>query len=449
MKKIPILLVTGIATLALASCGEKEAEKEEVGQLVTGMVQNIKGGTQDEQQAIEDVAEMSIIMKSGATGVTPEDVEILSEDEGDYVYVVTSQMVKVNGVAYTVKMEWASDTSNPYLSGYSILDATHGIFEVNYPGKLGNNGTLSVKLGKISCGGAHSENTTLAYNFEIKKGTYFHKDVHISDLLKTKVVDESKGLYGYDIVDYVTNPSNAYFTPNPENAEIADKQYFYVNCYGKFIYNSPDGNWGLIADGDKVMEVYAGSALDILPSRYPAMNNKYVKVIGNMGQYMGNMQLAFVTEIKKAAASDLEHDFTTPTYEPLTATQVATMKSGVQVVNGLNLTNALKSIKGKFVAGSVSGSVKEGSRFTFQVDIGGGTKVTVAYDYHVDKYGDDVDTSSINLVINQLKQVMANPSQEFEIKGTLRYSGSNTAPFNQTSGEYQLVPYLGEQITRA
>lgn len=447
MKKIPILLVAGIATLGLASCGDKEAE--EVGQLVTGPVQNIKGGTVDEQQAIEDVADMSIILKSGSTGVTPEDTEVLLEDEGDYVYVVTSQLVKVNGTVYTVKLEWTSDTSNTYLSGYSTLDSTHGIFEINYPGKYGNDGALTVKLGKISCGGAHSENTTLAYNFEIKKGNWYHKDVHISELLKTKVVDEAKGLYGYDIVDYVTKPANAYYYPNPENAgQDSTKQYYYVNCFGKFIYNAPDGNWGLIADGNKVMEIYAGSALNILPTRYPALNNKYVKVVGNMSQYCGNMQIGFINEIKKATAADLEQDFTSPIYEELTAAQLANMTPGLQVVNGLNLTNALKSVKGKYVAGSVSGSVALGSRFTFKVDVGG-KQLTVAYDYHVDKYGDDVDTSSMKLVIDQLKAVMANPTQEFEIKGTLRYAGSNTNPFNQTSGEYQLVPFLGEQITRA
>ncbi len=418
---------------------------------ISGLL-HIEGGTLDEQEAVQKATKMMIISASQSSGVSPEKTGTLYEDAGDFVYVVTSQTVKVNGINYTVKLEWTSDASNPYLSGYATVDDSHGIFEINYPGKFGVDGTISVKLSKISCGEAHCDNPRMIYNFEIKKGTYYHKDVHISDLLKTKLVDESKGLYGYDVVDYVTNPSMAYFTPNPENVGIEGKQYFCVNCFGKWIYNTPDGSWGIIVDGDNAMEVYGGSALNILPSRYPSINNRYVKVVGILGQYNGNMQLSFITEIKKAYPSDLEKGSLEPTFPRLTAEEVALYtKDGYQLqcINGQTLMNSLKSIKGKFVEGSVNGSVREGSRFTFQVDIGGGTKVTVAYDYHVDRYGDGVDTSSMQLVIDQLNQVMANPSQEFEIKGTLRYAGSNNTPFNQTSGEYQLVPYLANQITLA
>ena len=518
MKKLTMLLATGVAIVALAGCNDnKDPEK-------TSIIKNISGGSADEQQAIKDAAEKSIITLSGSTGILPTDETDLSEDNGDFVKVTTSQTIKVNNARYVVKFEWSSDTSNQYLSGYSTLDATHGIFEINYPGKSGQDGALSVKLDKASCGGAVSTDTGCVYNFNVKHGKFFHKDVKISELTKLKEIDSEKHIYGYDLVDYVTEPANAYFGTNPENADLgADSKYFYVNCFGKVIYNAPDGNWGLIADGDNIMEIYAGSAKNILPGRYPAINNKYVKVVGNMSQYNGNMQIGFITEMKKASVSDLakeptmkfdqvtpehvaaiiadyEHDAEVDTYADLEtlgyvesdAGKVVKVLSDEKHTEGkvennnyykfswdkkeskgkfgyvgfygdhhhqcvhnaslggdVNLVNSLKMFKGKYVEGSLDGTAKKGARFTFKVNIGTDAKpcnVTVAYDYHVDEYEDD---SSVSLVADALKRVINNPATTFEIKGTLRFAGSNSNPFNQTGGEYQLVPYLAEHVVEA
>lgn len=516
MKKLTMLLATGVAVVAMAGCGNDPAKES--------IIKNITGGSADEQQAIKDAAEKSIITLSGSTGILPTDQTDLSEDNGDYVKVTTSQTVKVNDAKYVVKFEWSSDTANKYLSGYSVLDATHGMFEINYPGKSGQDGSLSVKLDKASCGGAVSTDTGCVYNFNVKHGRFFHKDSKISELTKLKEIDSEKHLYGYELVDYETNPANAYFITNPENADLgADNKYYYVNCFGKVIYNAPDGNWGLIADGDDIMEIYAGSAKNILPGRYPAMNNKYVSVAGNMSQYNGNMQIGFITGMKKASASDLSKE-PTMKFEQVTPNHVAaiiadydyaatvdtyadlkTLGFGeddagkiVKVLHDekhvegkveennyytfswdkkkaegsfgyvgfygdhhyqcvhndalggdLNLVNSLKMFKGKYVEGSLSGTAKKGARFTFKVNIGTDAKpcnVTVAYDYHVDEYEDD---SSVSLVADALKRVINNPATTFEIKGTLRFAGSNSNPFNQTGGEYQLVPYLAEHVVEA
>lgn len=451
MKKITMLLATGLAAVAMAGCGGGSDDK--------GTIKNISGGTADEQQAIQNAAEMSIVLLSGGSGILPTDTIDLAEDNGDYIKVSTSQVVRVNGAKYTVNFEWGSDSSNPYFASYSTLDATHGIFEINYPGKNGQDGTIDINLNKVSCGGASSTDTGLTYHCNVKKGTYYHKDVHISDLNKLK--DIGGGQWGYDVVDYVTKPENAYYTPNPEN-EGLEKQYFYVNIFGKMIYCAPDGNWGLLADGDKILEIYAGSALDISPTRYPAINGGYVKVVGNMSQHLGNIQTGFVTEIKKASLSDLEAE-PTLTYESITKSMVQAITKGTdasgnpthyQCLNiggqDINLSNALKSFTGKYVEGSLLGndgkettvsSLKSGARFSFLVNIGDDStpcNVRVAYDYHTDKDG------SVG-VFNALKNFITSGAEK-TIKGTLRFNGSDSNPFNQVGGEWQLVPFLADHV---
>ena len=47
------------------------------------------------------------------------------------------------------------------------------------------------------------------------------------------------------------------------------------------------------------------SALNIDDSHYPAMKDKYVKVVGNLGQYTGNTQIGFVTRMLKMNKSEI------------------------------------------------------------------------------------------------------------------------------------------------
>lgn len=451
MKKMTMLLATGLAAVALAGCGGGSDTK--------GGIKNISGGTADEQQAIQNAAEMSIVLLSGGTGIVPTDTVDLLEDNGDYIKVTTSQVVRVNGAKYTVNFEWGSDASNPYLSGYSTIDPTHGMFEINYPGKNGQDGSIDINLDKVSCGGASSTDTGLKYHCNVKKATYFHKDVKIADLNKLKPIGD--GAYGYNIVDYESEPANAYFYKMEENAGL-EKDYYYVNCTGKMIYSSPDGNWGLLADGDQIMEVYAGAGVAIDAGHYPAISGGYVKVVGNMSQYLGNVQIGWVTAIKKASASDIAKE-PTLTYESITKSMVQAITKGTdasgnpihyQCLNiggqDINLSNALKSFTGKYVDGSLIdgdgkettvSKIKSGARFSFLVNIGDDStpcNVRVAYDYHTDKAGEVG-------VFNALKNFISSGETK-TIKGTLRFNGADTNPFNQVGGEWQLVPFLADHV---
>lgn len=444
MKKVTGLLAAGFMALALGSCGNNESD----GKI---RVQNVSGGSADEQQAIQDcISKKTVVSLSGNGSILPGSTTDFLEDNGDFAQLTTSQSgIRVNGKAYTVSLEWAYDKTSTYYAESVEDERSHEIVYFNYPGKGGQTGEFSIKLNKITCGGASSSDTGIEYKANIVGATYFHKDVKIAELNKLK--DLGDGNYGYEIVDYVTNPKNAYFTPNPENKGIEEKQYYYVNCAGKVIYAAPDGNWGLIADGDQIMEIYAGSALDIGPSKYPAMKDSYVKVVGNMSQYLGNVQIGFITQMKRASKTDLTAE-PTMTYAPLTKDIVEQISredgTHYQCVEGLNLSNSLRTITGTYVPGSLKD--KDGktatkanitnNRFTFDMDIGDGTTVTVAYDYHVDREGTVGVFDAVKSVIDSTAPITIN--------GTLRFNGADTAPFNQVGGHWQLVPYLTEHIVK-
>lgn len=435
MKKISILLASLLSVGALCACGSKEEQGNP-----DDIVKNVKGGSDTDREAIQKAAKMSIVQLSGSSGLLPGSTTDIQEDNGDFIKLTTKQTLSVNKTKCDVVFEYSVDETNPYFAEFAESDANHKLLMINYPGQKGNEGSMVLNLSKVSCGKAVSTNPEVKYTLNVKKATWYHKDVHIADL--TKVNDAGTG---YEIVDYESEPSNAYYAPNPENAGLDDtKQYFYVNCYGKVIYNSPDGNWGLIAEGDDVMEIYAGSALNIAPSRYPTMNGKYVKVVGNMSQYNGNMQIGFITDMKKASASDIEEP--TLNYEQITPQMIGQITDGdhhKQVIKGAdNLPNSLAQITGKYVEGSVSTeSRSKSARFTFKMNIGTDAEpcnVTVAYDYHTDKDG------SVGL-FNKIQSTCFT-GQSVTIKGTLRFTGSNSAPFNQTGGEWQLVPFLADHV---
>lgn len=496
MKKIKTLVAAGLISMALASCGEQPHQhtfaaewstdsaqhwhaatcehtdqKSDLGAHVDSdgdkkcdvcqynmgsqskdKIKNVSGGTAQEQKAIQTCASRSIVLLSGSTTIAIGNVTDLLEDNGDYVLLTYSQDITVSGTKYNVQLEWEMDTSSPYFSQYSEKgDDHHKLVIFKYPGKGGVEGSIELKLKKISCGGASSVDTGVKYDFNIKAATLYHENVTIAQLNKLKKL--SSGEYGYDIVDYESDPAHAYFIKNNEEVE---GKYYYIGAVGKMIYYAPDGNWGLLADGDQIMEVYAGSALDILPSRYPLMKDKYVRVLGNMSQYMGNVQIGFVTDMVGAKASDIteptmNYQEITPSHVGLISRPDGTHKQCVNIGGeDINLSNALKSIKGTYVADSLMGvendvpvkwkksQISAGKRFTFDVNIGDGKIVTVAYDYHVDKEGKLGIFNALNDVIDSTKTVT--------IKGTLRFNGDDSNPFNQTGGHWQLVPFLAEHI---
>lgn len=445
MKKTGILaLASLLSAAALSGCGDAKIEAK-----------NVKGGTSEERDMIQTVVNGAILVTGGGTTILPTSNLELSDSDIGLSYVLLSTSQKKQGL--TVKMEWEAIASG---CSYELIDvdANHKFVDITFPEHGGSDGTITFSLKKISCGGASSDKPELSYPCKVKAQPFLHEDKKISELNKVvhgpfqakdktgKVVQTLDD--GYDIVDYSKN--NPYFKTN--NPDAPEKNYYYVNTPGKIIYNTPDGNWGLIADGDQVMEYYAGAAYNLNEKTFPAMiDNKYVSISGNMGHYLGNIQIGFITDMKKIDKSTITEP--TMNFQEVTSSLITDYLKNEfgghkQCVYGANLSNALWKLSGTYVKDSCrvdggktfSSNVAVGKRFTFQVLLDGGEKVTVAYDYHVCK----ADNAPKDM-FNTLKAlVQSNAEQEVNIKGTLRYVAADSNAFYQTEsvpGQWTLVPF--------
>lgn len=449
MKKFTILLAVAASTFALASCGDGGGDDPSVKELVA----NVSGGSAEEREAIQTCVKKSIAQVSNKTPILIGNSYDLLADNGDFLEVATTYNTKVtSGKKYNVAIEWDFGTSD-LVAEVTDPDSVHKMVEFNYPGQGGQDTTYSFSIKKMTCGGASTTDPQVKYTCNVKKSTFLHYDVHVDELNKVHKLDD--GSYYYEIADE-TDANHAYFKSQPENVGKSEKgdKYYYVSCPGKVIYYTPDGNWGLLADGDHVMEIYAGSELNIGPTRYPAMKGDYVKVLGNMGQYNGNIQISYITEMKKATVADLKNGEPSMNYQTITDTMIASIKNELgghkQCVPGANLSNALAQMEATYVPGTLKGSdgkattkdKLQNARFTFDVMVGT-EKVTIAYDYHVDRDG-------THGVFEAVK-AMVDAEGTFNIKGTLRFQGDDEHPFapptEKFPGAWQLVPFLPEHVS--
>ena len=433
---------------ALAACGGDDVE---------GLVQNIKGGSHDEKVAIQEcVLNKGIALLKGTT-VTPDLAFDAKADDGDYLLVASKQVgVEVNMTMYDVEIEWNIAGSADTVKVIYDLSETQKMVYFNYDENADKTYTFSIK--KIKCGRAVSENPQVEYTLNLKKPVYKHVKETVLNLNKITDAPVKKGIeesaieteYGYKLLNY--NQKSPYWTGNNHTQ---DKDYYYVDVDGELIYSSPDGNWGLIGDGENVMEIYQGSGAGtpISGEGFPVLQNaKYINVVGNMGQYQGNIQIGFITYITESTAANKKT--ASKTFKKITSEiidQISTTytdsegnskQSDLQCVPGMNLSNALVEVTGTYVEGSLREGTKAvsrisaGSRATFRLKVSEGHEYTIAYDKHVDLTGSIGFAKKLNDAIASGKPIT--------IKGTNRYNCSDEAPFIQgfsNPGDWQVVPF--------
>ena len=422
MKK-KLLILSVLSGMALAGCslfGPKTDGYE--------LVPEFDGGSKAEKQAIlEAINNLSPVVNKAGGDLFPDEVGTLKEDKGDYVKVTTSQVYD----GKTVTLEWDCDQSQASFMSRDKLDNEHDAFSLNFPGYGGADKTFTWTLKKAKCGGCETKGDKVAeYSAKLKGYSHPHIATTIAEI--NAVTDGEyenptthvKNPSTFDMVDYTVSEGTAYFrkTPNDPNPD-----YYYVSTKGKIIYYSPDGNWLLLGDGKQVVEVYAGSALDLNPAGYPAVKlGAYVQVDGNLSQYNGNIQIGFVSKIipcEKGSIAEPEDNLTiTEDFIANTLKLPEPYKCERQAINGFS--NSICSVTGTVKAAKTAG-VKAGARFTFELSVGSQTLV-VAYDYHTDAEG-------TNGLFNKIKNKIATAGTQMTIKGTMRYSGSDSDPFNQAA----------------
>lgn len=442
--------------------GDEEQKKHRFELVVTG-------GTEDEQEAIRSAADGSIVMVN-ASALQPDSAKVLYEDNGDYVQLEKTKVARVNKVAYTVSIEWSVDQTQ---AGFKELLDNGQNSNFLYPAYKGyehktEQASLSFSVGKLTCGGATCvAPEALKYTCTVQNSQIYYDDLRISQINgvteQEKVITAGGNTYHYpstfNMVNYEDEDGekyNPYFKVHENNKGVEDvKQYYYCNVPGEVIYLSPDGNWGLIAEGNQVLELYAGSAYDLNKSKFPYLEvGKKVIVSGNLSQYCGNIQLGFITKVAALEGSGKFSDFVSAskTFGTIDASVINSWKldssiygtcqkqaidgfsNSLQQVTGTPDASTLKDRDGK----SVTVGALQNNRFTFTLNVSGGESITVAYDYHTDKSG------SVGL-FNALKAALSNGGS-VTIKGTMRYNGRDEggSPFvlsDGNTGVWNIVPF--------
>lgn len=476
MKKIAYLLTAVFAVSCLASCGGGGGDDSKY-----KINPDISGGSAEEKDAILNaINKKPIVMNKNGDTIKAlaalsdaSKMSTLKEDDGDYLRLTTKQVVG----DYTVELDWSVDETSPYFGEIhsSTEDDYHKIVEIKYPGynvEQVLRGTFGWTLKSASCGGAKVTNPQIVeYKVNIVGLEYFFKKMSVAQFNGVKEGEQTFTYKNkdytfpatYDIVDYKCEGKDTYkpdIAPNPENQgkELEKQNFLLVDVPAKVFYKSPDGNWGLAADGKNVIELYTGSELNLKETEFPNLANEYIVVSGEAGRYHGNVQISFISKISKLEdkTSIAEPVFDFPA---ISAEEIAGWKWTYegntydnQAVPGL--VNSLRSVTGTLVAGSIKDSdgkavtdpsALKNNRATFQLQVGDQV-ITVAYDYHADREG------KVG-VFNALKAALAKGG-EMTIKGTMRYDNGRDKdqPFGYVAGNSQIwtiVPYLPEHIVTA
>ena len=439
MKKRIIALLP-ILALGLAACDLPFGGSSVDGEF--DLVPALSGGSKAQRTAIcSAINDLSPCVNRNATDLFPDSKITLQQDNGDYIRVTTKQVVG----DFTVELKWGVDETQATFASIKQGDEEHQIINVVYPGYKKPDTEFTWKLESATCGKAKTKGTVATYKATLIGETYPHDDMTIAEINKCTMQAKEIGGHSYpstfDAVDY-TKASPYFTTSLPEDETV---KYRYVNVKGKVIYYAPDGNWLLLGDGKQVLEVYAGSGTGLTPNNFPAIRNGYVSISGNLSQYCGNIQLGFVTAINEVEKGNIvDPDLTGTTIDAAFITANFELpdpyKCHRQAIDGFS--NSLGVVTGTVDTSSFTLSkISAAARFTFAVDVAGGKKLTVAYDYHTDS---DMSTG----LFNKLKEKLGGANQ-ITLKGTMRYAGNDENCFildNANPGVWNLVPFNAADV---
>lgn len=416
------------------------------------IIAKVSGGTSVEKEAIAEALRLENRVNTDGLYASYSGTYNICEDDSDLITLSNKTIVEVGGNKIDVALTYDLVGLDDYLFDTLLSqDNSKTYVFLNFPPKDGEHALVYLKLASLSCGTAKLENVNIKYNFSLIPTQYIYASMTLDEIYSV-THEQYTSTMGvtypetFDIIDYdIRNPF--YKSNNPDS----ERPYLYVKVKGKIVYLAPDGNFALLANGDKAIEVYAGAAMSLREDEFPYLANKYVEISGNMGQYSGNMQLCFMTKIRPCSPSEINEPTINPeqiTEETIKGFKVEGFESQLQTVDGL--MNAIRSVRGTYVEGSLKSngsSIKEmtspNNRYTFELQVGE-EQLTVAYDYHTDRDGDLGVFSKVKEIVTSKKTV--------NLVGTMRYNGSDSYGFNPyatTGGYWSIVPFDGNLITFA
>ena len=447
MNKKILAFIPLLAGMALSGCDLPFGGSSIDGEFE--IVPQLSGGTKAQRTAIcTAINDLSPCVNRNTSDLFPDSKITLKQDDGDYIRVTTKQVVG----DYTVELKWAADESQASFGSIKQGDAEHQIISVKYPGYKNADTTFKWSLESATCGKAKTKGTIANYEATLVGESHPHDNVTIAEINACNMTEQTiKGhTYPstYNMINY--DQDSPYFAPN---ANDDNPDYHYIRVRGKVIYYAEDGNWLLLGDGKQVVEIYAGSGKGLVPSNFPAINNGYVEVAGNLSQYKGNIQVGFVTtidEVEKGNIVDpdvtgteinaafITNNFELPSPYKCQRQAIDGFANSIGKISGTVKPNSIKDSGGN---STTAAKVTAAARFTFDVDLAGGKTITVAYDYHTDS------TAQLGL-FNKL-QAKLSGANSISLKGTMRYSAAGASIFQTdtlTSGQWDIVPFAAADV---
>ena len=397
--KLLMVVASSFAAMSLASCGTKE-----------------------EKAALEKVMKGTIITEN-ATGApvvsgTPSDLDGYKNTCLD----LTTLQVKNKK---NVKIEWKVLSNESAVKSVSALDDNHNRMRFDYgshkEGDENDYTTTEVKLqAKGKCGGAK---LTKEFTVNLKNNKNIYDKLSLENFYR---VEDGENKYAFQNDDYTIAGNHG-------------QQYRYVEISGKLEYMSPDGNWGLLSDGNHVVELYQ---LTKSTDYDQAVVGKYLTVWGSISQYNGNLQVQYCNFIEEMSDHSAIADMV----------EYGEMKAGMNtkasedyVPFTAGIMNRVGELKGAQVVELQDKDGKVINFNTFNPEVRqvlkvtkGGNNFMIAYDYHVSKGDEEVATAMRNFFGN------LSVGQEISLEGTIRY---NLAAGLKEGGEYQITPFLKSHVS--
>lgn len=230
---------------------------------------------------------------------------------------------------------------------------------------------------------------------------------------------------------------------------------YWIETWGRVIYATADGNWGLVANGDKVLQLYR---LDEMGNKwnYTKFKDKNVIIKAALDFGYGNPQASYVQDIAEIETGDTTHPVAEPVINNAFTEAMLSNKqwntnplfNKIGSIAGAKYNGNLRSVKNASAGGGTtivqiaedkkSSITPKTTRYEFDIKVGS-LVMTVATDYHACKDSDAFTNAVKDWIVN------ASVGSAIKVEGTVRWANprksSPTASTCDVTNSHMIMPY--------
>ena len=249
-------------------------------------------------------------------------------------------------------------------------------------------------------------------------------------------------------------------------ADCADNEFYNVETQGKLVYATEDGNWGVLQDGDKFIQIYQISMSPIWDIIKDKLIGNKIWLKASVSPAYGNIQMSYVKSILPIKSGDSAHPVIDGGEKAMSASDVSNVEwwnnplfNAIGTISGATVKDGkIYEIKNASGGSSTSETLvtdtskikSESSRYEFDIQVGSHT-MRYATDYHAccgyDGKGASTDFSA--QMNTFLKGITAGAS--IKVQGTVRWLNTRSIVSGndytiRTSGNWTITPFLPAHI---